>query len=118
MTKLHAVCTISALVMMIAEQNYYPSADASSVCTLSLIDKTCNGVINQISFWIYNVTNVALLFKKNRKNQESVENYRHSISNVFCFVDCCFFFFFASIDSHTYLHIFIEATVGRVIQMM
>lgn len=55
-----------------------PSADASSVCTLSLIDKTCNGVINQISFWICNVTNVALLFK-NRKNQESVENYRYSI---------------------------------------
>lgn len=78
MKKLHAVCTISALVMMIAEQNYYPSADASSACTLSLIDKTCNGVINQISFWICNVTNVALLFK-NRKNQESVENYRYSI---------------------------------------
>lgn len=108
MKKLHAVCTISALVMMIAEQNYYPSADASSVCTLSLIDKTCNGVINQISFWICNVTNVALLFKTARiKNQLRIIG----IQSKTVFVSWIVVFFFASIDSHTYLHIFIEATV-------
>lgn len=99
MKKLHAVCTISALVMMIAEQNYYPSTDASSVCTLSLIDKTCNGVINQISFWICNVTNVALLFKK-RKNQLRIIGIQSK--TFFCFVDW-FFFLHLLIVTLTYI---------------